>query len=1134
VGRERDMRTATRHEGRLVRGAAQARSLLWGIASLILLFNALLVAWVLLKPASDAVVALVLNVAEFVGPLLVLPLCFGGLRRLWRRGTSQTAGGTAVSIGQRWAPVLLGIGILSFAFGQIVFTYYEWVLQQAPPLPSLADVGFQIQYPFLLLGILLLSARPIPAASRARIALDGLIIMTALVTLSWYFVLGPVVQQEGQTTLAKVVAVAQPLADVVLVACLLILASRPSEHTLRPALRLLALGLALVVVADSYFTYHTLHDTYATGSLLDIGWPLGYMLVALGAFVARLALSGERATTSPEEQPANTPRGATPLAEQRVWRSLLPYVLVPVVGILVVYVWRTSSTGSDSLAAGVYVGGALLIGLVLLRQVDTIVRDITERKRSEEALKKSEARHRAVVDTALDAIVTMSADGLIRSFNHSAELIFGYTAEEAIGQRLEMLMPERFRKLHRAGLRRYLNTGEAHVIGQPRLELAGRRKDGTEFPLELSLSETREGEDTLFIGIVRDITERKRSEEELKESEERFKRLAEATFEGVAITQDGKVVETNASFAAMFRYESSEVIGMTPADFHPPESQGVVRSARSSRLEEPYEAVCLRKDGTTFEGEIRGKMFSYKGHPVRVTAIRDITERKRAEEALKQSEQLYRTVIEQAAENICLVDAETKRIVESNPAFQETLGYTEEELRHMTLYDIVAHDRASVDRNMRRVRERKHYYVGERKYRRKDGSLVDVEASGSMILLDGRESLCIVAHDITERARVQELLEERVATLSGIAASLTLDLPVGDTLDVLAEGVVNASTAVASLVILTGEETDTLRPAGSHGLPEGFTAGLQAAYSAGAQSPTLEAFRRRRPMLVRDFRRFVLDNPLYAPIHHFVREAPWDTLYIVPLISRGRALGTINLYYLPEQEPGEDEKVFLGAVADQTAVAVENVRLFAGVRDKAALEERQRLARELHDSVSQALYGITLGTKTARTLLDKNPDRVADPLDYVLSLAEAGQAEMRALIFELRPESLETEGLIAALEKQAAALKARHRIEVDAVLCYEPKASLEAKEAVYRIAQEALHNTVKHARAANVQIKMECDSEWITLEVSDDGIGFDAQGDFPGHLGLRSMRERALRLGGTLEVDSTSGKGTRICAQVPI
>jgi HAMP domain-containing protein len=334
------------------------------------LFNGLLVAWVLLKPGSGAVVAIVVNVAEFVGPLLVLPLCFGGLRRLWRRGTSRTDKGTEVTIGHRWAPVLLGIGILSFAFGQMVFTYYEWVLQQAPPLPSLADVGFLSQYPFLLLGILLLPARPIPAASRARIALDGLIIMTAVVTVSWYFVLGPVVQQEGETTLAKAVAMAQPLADVVLVACLLILASRPSEHTLRPALRLLALGLTLVVVADSNFTYRTLHDTYATGTLLDVAWPLGYMLVALGAFVARLAPTRETAT-SPDE-PGNTPRAASPLAEQRVWRSLLPYVLVPVVGILVVYVWRTA-TGSDSLAAGVYVGGALLIGLVLLRQVFTIV-----------------------------------------------------------------------------------------------------------------------------------------------------------------------------------------------------------------------------------------------------------------------------------------------------------------------------------------------------------------------------------------------------------------------------------------------------------------------------------------------------------------------------------------------------------------------------------------------------------------------------------------------------------------------------------------------------------------------------------------------------------------------------------------
>ena len=101
---------------------------------------------------------------------------------------------------------------------------------------------------------------------------------------------------------------------------------------------------------------------------------------------------------------------------------------------------------------------------------------------------------------------------------------------------------------------------------------------------------------------------------------------------------------------------------------------------------------------------------------------------------------------------------------------------------------------------------------------------------------------------------------------------------------------------------------------------------------------------------------------------------------------------------------------------------------------------------------------------------------MAEPLDYVLSLAEAGLAEMRALIFELRPESLETEGLVAALEKQAAALRARHGIAVDAELCDEPDVPLEVKEALYRIAQEALHNTVKHARASRVDLRLTCDA----------------------------------------------------------
>src|ERR671912_150791 len=325
-----EMKASTSENRRPPQDGVEMRPL-WRAAGLILLFNGLLVALVILKPVSDATLALVVNTAQFVGPLLVVPLCFGGLLgRMWGRGASQARVGTAVTRGQRWAPVLLGLGILSWVLGQMIFTYYEWVLDQPPPLPSIADVGYLSVYPFLLLGILLLPARPIPVASRTRIALDGLMTMTAAVTFSWYFILGPVMRQGSETTLAKAVSSAYPLAGIVLIACLIILASRPGEHALQPAVRLLALGLSLIVIADSNFAYWSLHDAYATGTLPDVGWSLGYMLVGLGAFAARLAPTGE--ATARGEEPGDTASTASPLAEQRVWPSLLPYAVVPAVG----------------------------------------------------------------------------------------------------------------------------------------------------------------------------------------------------------------------------------------------------------------------------------------------------------------------------------------------------------------------------------------------------------------------------------------------------------------------------------------------------------------------------------------------------------------------------------------------------------------------------------------------------------------------------------------------------------------------------------------------------------------------------------------------------------------------------------
>ncbi len=154
-------------------------------------------------------------------------------------------------------------------------------------------------------------------------------------------------------------------------------------------------------------------------------------------------------------------------------------------------------------------------------------------------------------------------------------------------------------------------------------------------------------------------------------------------------------------------------------------------------------------------------------------------------------------------------------------------------------------------------------------------------------------------------------------------------------------------------------------------------------------------------------------------------------------------------------------------------------------------------------------------------------------MEYVLGLAEAGLAEMRALIFELRPESLAQEGLVAALGKQVDALRARHGLAVEADLGAEPDLAPEAKEALYRIAQEALHNCVKHARARTVAVRLAAVGAGVELEVRDDGAGFNPGDAFPGHLGLHSMRERAAAAGGTVAITSAPGRGTRLLARLP-
>jgi signal transduction histidine kinase len=255
---------------------------------------------------------------------------------------------------------------------------------------------------------------------------------------------------------------------------------------------------------------------------------------------------------------------------------------------------------------------------------------------------------------------------------------------------------------------------------------------------------------------------------------------------------------------------------------------------------------------------------------------------------------------------------------------------------------------------------------------------------------------------------------------------------------------------------------------------------------------------------------------------------------IVPLTLKDQVIGMLVLTSSQEHAFTQHHAALVLTIANQAAIAIENAQLYEQAQELAAVEERQRLARELHDSVSQALYGIALGLHTARIQLDRDPEELPESLDYLLSLAEAALDEMRALIFELRPEALENEGLVTALTKQAAALQARHDIIVQTMLCEEPDLPLKVKQELYRIAQEAMHNTVKHARARKVELRLSQTAKTVLLEVRDDGVGFDPLDSFPGHLGLHSMQERVRSLSGTLQIESARGKGTCIRVSVQL
>lgn len=252
----------------------------------------------------------------------------------------------------------------------------------------------------------------------------------------------------------------------------------------------------------------------------------------------------------------------------------------------------------------------------------------------------------------------------------------------------------------------------------------------------------------------------------------------------------------------------------------------------------------------------------------------------------------------------------------------------------------------------------------------------------------------------------------------------------------------------------------------------------------------------------------------------------------VPLASGSERFGLLNVAHPRKRRFSPDELALLESVAFQIGTAIARVRLLQAQRDQARIDERNRLARDLHDSISQSLFSLNLLAQGARKLVHHRPDEAARALDEIHALAQESLQAMRSLIWQLRPEGLE-QGLVTALTQYGARLG----LKVEADVTGSGVVPQAVEEALWRIGQEALNNVRRHAGVDRVQIEYAADRETATLVVRDAGVGFASRpsgaADSSG-FGLIGMRERAQSLGGDVTVRSRPGAGTEVRAVIPL
>ncbi|MBN1810504.1 MAG: PAS domain-containing protein [Anaerolineae bacterium] len=546
----------------------------------------------------------------------------------------------------------------------------------------------------------------------------------------------------------------------------------------------------------------------------------------------------------------------------------------------------------------------------------------------------------------------------------------------------------------------------------------------------------------------------------------------------------------------------------------------------------------------------------------------DATERKQAQKSLRESEANLRSLLENArgfGVYQVAVDPGNPyqgKVILASPSIREMLGI-EDPYRFESWFENVHPDDLPriVEANRRSLERGEPFDQSGRFYNAQMQQWMWFRTISNPVFDDGGNLTHFngLIIDVTEQKQAEETLqayyrtleqrgEERTreterrrrvaAGLRDILATLNSEQPREEILKHIVSQANHLLDSDACLIYRLEQDNQWMVMESEYGLPPDYKA-----LRAGPIYPTAiaRATLSRKPAAIADLSAYVMskmaEDEGLTEFHRRwfeIAAKHFCSAMDVPLIVKDALYGGMVFYYREQREFSEEEFRLGIMLGDQAALAIENARLRVQAELIAVVKERERLARELHDSVTQSLYSVTLLSEAGRQLAEAGDlTRIGGYLERLGEISQQALREMRLLVYELRPLVLRREGLAGALQQRLDAVE--KRAGVDARLLVEGEVELPApvEEALYRIAQEALNNTLKHAGASNVTVCVRSRDDRVELEVIDDGGGFDlgAAGK-DGGLGLTSMRERAEKVGGVLDITSALGEGTRVKACV--